>query len=75
MSIFKNYYLPTPVKWRKIGDAILLVGVTIDSVIMKDYDKYKEAFGNDLKFWLIGIVVCAVVGKLGTNLKTAQKKY
>jgi hypothetical protein len=28
----KKYYAPTPVKWRKIGDACLTIGSTITSI-------------------------------------------
>lgn len=29
MEAMKNYYKPTPVKWRKIGDSLLMIGSTV----------------------------------------------
>lgn len=28
----KNYYKPTPNKWRKIGDGLLTIGTTVTSI-------------------------------------------
>ena len=36
----KEYYKPTPEKWRKVGDAILAVGTTL--TLYTAYMGYKE---------------------------------
>jgi hypothetical protein len=33
-KMLKDYYKPTPVKWRKLGDALLAVSVTITGFAM-----------------------------------------
>ena len=58
----KNYYKPTPRKWRKIGDAILLTTATLSTLMM-------TAPFNDrtisITVWLLSVV--GVVGKVLTN--------
>lgn len=35
---FKGYYMPTPVFWRKVGDALMSLGVTISTTaILAEY--------------------------------------
>ena len=53
----KEYYKPTPEKWRKVGDAILAVGTTLTTYAV--YMNYKElAFAS---------AICTAVGKFLTN--------
>lgn len=58
----KNYYKPTPAKWRKIGDAILLTTATLSTLMM-------TAPFNDhtisITVWLLSVV--GVIGKVLTN--------
>lgn len=55
-SMFKQYYKPTPKKWRKIGDALLAISLTAVPLELSGYR------------WLsIGLFVFGVVGKFLTN--------
>ncbi len=54
----KNYYSPTPAKWRKLGDALLGVSTTITGFAI-----YEEA-----KWVAIAALLSGVVGKFLTNL-------
>jgi flagellar motor component MotA len=66
---FKNYYLPTPKKWRKIGDAFLAVGVFVTAGGLIEFDKLSQIFNaKELKV-IIGIAFAlGVLGKFLTNL-------
>jgi hypothetical protein len=58
----KNYYKPTPAKWRKIGDAILLTTATLSTLMMT------APFSDhtiSITVWLLSVV--GVVGKVLTN--------
>lgn len=67
-SILKNYYKPTPIKWRKIGDSILVIGTIISTTCLAEYEKAKEIFGvGDLKCLMLTAIVCTALGKIVTN--------
>ena len=52
----KNYYKPTPKKWRKLGDALLGVSLMAVPAELGGYG------------WLaICIFMCGVIGKFLTN--------
>ena len=53
----EKYYAPTPVKWRKLGDALLGVSTTITS-----YAIYEE-----VKWIALTALALGVVGKFLTN--------
>lgn len=53
----KDYYSPTPKKWRKLGDALLGVSTTITGFAI-----YEEA-----KWVAIAALIAGVVGKFLTN--------
>jgi hypothetical protein len=53
----KNYYNPTPQKWRKIGDALLGVSTTITGF----------AIYEELKWVAITALLAGVVGKFLSN--------
>ena len=55
--IKNKYYAPTPVKWRKLGDALLGVSTTITSF----------AIYEDIKGVAITALILGVVGKFLTN--------
>jgi len=60
----KNFYSPTPAKWRKLGDTLLGVSTTITG-----YSLYV-----DLK-WVAGIaLVLGVLGKFLTNFFVEDSK-
>lgn len=57
-----NYYSPTPKKWRKIGDAILLGTATMSTLMMgAPFDDRTIS----VTIWVLSVV--GVVGKLITN--------
>lgn len=64
----KNYYKPTPKKWRKIGDAFLAVGVFVTAGGLIEFDKLSQIFNaKELKV-IIGIAFAlGVLGKFLTN--------
>jgi hypothetical protein len=53
----QNYFSPTPIKWRKLGDALLGVSTTITGFAI-----YEEA-----KWVAIAALLLGVVGKFLTN--------
>lgn len=72
-KIFKNYYKPTPVKWRKLGDSILVIGTIISTTCLAEYEKAKEIFGvGDLKSLMLTAIVCTALGKIVTNFATVE---
>ena len=52
-----KYYAPTPVKWRKLGDALLGVSTTITGF----------AIYEEIKWIAITALVLGVIGKFLTN--------
>lgn len=64
----KNYYLPTPKKWRKIGDAILAVGVFVTSGGLLAFDTLSQIFTpKELKVIIGAAFALGVLGKFLTN--------
>lgn len=68
MNLMKNYYAPTPKKWRKIGDAILAVGTFVTAGGLIAFEELEKIYTpKELKI-IIGIsLVLGVVGKFLTN--------
>lgn len=64
MKLFKNYNKPTPLKWKRIGDAILYGCGAIGATGLFAFDKLQEIYSpKELKI-IIGIVmVLGFVGK------------
>lgn len=57
-----SYYKPTPVKWRKIGDAILLGTASLSAMMMG------APLSENAKTWSIFILnIVGVAGKVITN--------
>jgi flagellar motor component MotA len=66
--MIKNYYKPTPKKWRKLGDAILAVGVFVTAGGLIEYDRLAQIFdAKELKVIIGSAFVCGVIGKFLTN--------
>lgn len=53
----EKYYAPTPVKWRKLGDALLGVSTTITGF----------AIYEEIKWIAITALILGVIGKFLTN--------
>lgn len=58
----KNYYAPTPKKWRKLGDALLGVSTTITTF----------AIMEEMKWIAITALVFGVIGKFLSNFFTEE---
>lgn len=62
MKPFDKYYTPTPKKWRKIGDAMLLLSTGASGSIMG------LPLSDNLKLWIVfAFSVIGVFGKILTN--------
>ena len=64
----KNYWNPTPKKWRKLGDALLAVATIIAIGGIWQYDSLKEIFTTkELKIMIVSSIISGVLGKFLTN--------
>jgi len=57
MKHVKHYYKPTPVRWRKLGDALLGISTTITGF----------AIYEEVKWLAISALALGVIGKFLTN--------
>lgn len=61
-NTLKNYYAPTPINMRKIGDAILLGSTSVSGMVMG------LPLSDNTKLWLtFGLNLFGVLGKVITN--------
>ena len=68
MSMLKNYWSPTPKKWKKIGDALLATSTVITVGGMLQFENLKEIFTIEQIRWLtIAPIILGVIGKCLTN--------
>jgi hypothetical protein len=66
--MMKNYWKPTPKKWRKLGDSLLAVATVIAIGGIWQFDSLKDLFTtNELKIMIISSIVLGVIGKFLTN--------
>jgi len=66
--MMKNYWKPTPKRWRKLGDSLLAVATIIAVGGLWQFDSLKELFTPDeLKLMIISSIVLGVIGKFLTN--------
>ncbi len=56
-KMLKTYYKPTPVKWRKLGDALLAVSTAITGF----------ALYQDVQWVALTSLITGVIGKFLTN--------
>ena len=61
-KMLKNYYKPTPIKWRRLGDALLAVSTTITSF----------ALYEDIQWVALTALITGVIGKFLTNFFTEK---
>ena len=59
-KMLKDYYKPTPVIWRKLGDALLAVSVTITGFAMY----------QNIQWVALIALITGVIGKFLTNFFT-----
>jgi len=68
MSMLKNYWAPTPKKWKKIGDALLATSTVITVGGMLNFENLKEIFTIAQIRWItIAPMILGVIGKFLTN--------
>lgn len=61
---FKNYYQPTPKKYRMIGDALLII-----SSAFSGYN-----FMSNQEEWGLFFLILGTIGKILTNFKIEEDK-
>ena len=68
MSMLKNYWAPTPKKWKKIGDALLATSTMITVGGMMQFENLKEIFTLEQIRWItVAPMILGVIGKFLTN--------
>jgi hypothetical protein len=66
--MFKNYWDPTPKKWRKLGDALLAVGGVIAIGGLWQFDNLKEIFTpGQIRFMVVASISIGGLGKFLSN--------
>ncbi len=68
MFSIKNYHLPTPKRWRQLGDTMLIVATSIVTGGFLNSDDLKVFFGDqNFKIIMISSFASLVIGKFLTN--------
>ena len=66
--MMKNYWKPTPKKWRKLGDSLLAVATVIAIGGIWQWDTLKDLFSvTELRAMIGTSIGLGVVGKFLTN--------
>jgi len=66
MSLIYNYKTPVPIKWRKIGDSILLASSGLSTVVMG------SPIPDHISIWIVfGLNIFGIAGKIITNFFTS----
>jgi len=74
-TMMKNYWKPTPKKWRRLGDSLLAVATIIAVGGIWQYDSLKEIFTpQELKIMIVSSIIFGVVGKFLTNFFKSDDK-
>jgi hypothetical protein len=67
-DFLKEYWKPTPKKWRRLGDSLLAVSTIIAIGGMWQFDYLKEIFTvKEIRFMISTSIIFGVVGKFLTN--------
>ena len=75
MGLFKTYFQPTPIKWRKIGDSILIIGTVISTTALVEYENLKDVFSTvEFKHLILASMIFTAVGKVMTNFVAESDK-
>jgi len=75
MKTLKNYYKPTPKKWRKLGDALLACAGIVGGGGILAYDQLKDLYTpKELKIFIGAALVVGIAGKFLTNFFTDDIK-
>lgn len=71
----KQYWSPTPKKWRKLGDSLLAVATVIAVGGIWQWDTLKELFTvMELRAMIGTSIALGVVGKFLTNFFKQEEK-
>ena len=74
MKSLKNYYKPTPIKIRKLGDALLACAGLIGGGGILAYDSLKELYTpKELKLIIGATLFIGIVGKFLTNFFSSDE--
>ena len=75
MNIMKQYWAPTPKKWRRIGDSLLAVATLVAMGGLFQFDALKEIFTvEQLRIMIGGSIAMGVIGKFLTNFFKDSEK-
>ena len=67
MKKLKQYWTPTPVKARKIGDAFLVLSASLSGAVMG------LPLPDNQKLWInFGLTLLGVIGKIVTNFAVEE---
>jgi hypothetical protein len=73
-KVLKNYYKPTPAKFRKLGDVLLVVGTSITMGTLMEFDKLEKVFTSmEIKVAMVIALSFGVIGKFLTNFFTEKE--
>lgn len=73
-KVFKNYYKPTPAKFRKLGDALLAVGTAVTAGALMEFDKLEKVFtAKEVRVVMVTALAFGVIGKFLTNFFAETK--
>lgn len=74
MKSLKHYYKPTPVKWRKLGDALLACAGLVGGGGILAYEQLKDLYTPHQLKIMIGVsLVVGIAGKFLTNFFTDEQ--
>lgn len=73
--MIKNYYKPTPKKWRKIGDSILYGCGAVGATGLIGFDQLQAVFSQkELKVIIGAVLILGFAGKFITNFFKEDEK-
>jgi len=73
-KILKNYYKPTPAKFRKLGDALLATGTAVTAGLLMEFDKLEQVFtAREVRIIMVIALSFGVIGKILTNFFTEKE--
>ena len=74
MKLFRQYYLPTPAKWRKFWDALLAAAGLVGGGGLLAFNQLQEVFSaHELKLIIGGVLIVGIAGKFLTNFFGPEK--
>jgi len=74
LTFRKDYWKPTPKKWRKIGDTLLAVSSVLAIGGIWQFDNLKDIFtAFEIKAMIVASISLGAVGKFLTNFFKEEK--